>query len=73
MDNDDFRRGLPTNHKVFGDATAVLAGDALLTASFSLYLLMSKLPIFLKSAPFSTAFFETRTASLCEREAVLII
>ncbi len=35
MDNDDFRRGRPTNHKVFGEATAVLAGDALLTAAFS--------------------------------------
>ncbi len=34
MDNDDFRRGKPTNHKVFGEATAVLAGDALLTAAF---------------------------------------
>ena len=31
MDNDDFRRGKPTNHKVFGDAIATLAGDALLT------------------------------------------
>ena len=31
MDNDDFRRGKPSNHKVFGDANAVLAGDALLT------------------------------------------
>lgn len=31
MDNDDFRRGKPSNHKVFGEATAVLAGDALLT------------------------------------------
>ena len=35
MDNDDFRRGNPTNHKVFGEAVAVLAGDALLTAAFS--------------------------------------
>lgn len=34
MDNDDFRRGAPTNHKVFGEAIAVLAGDALLTAAF---------------------------------------
>ena len=34
MDNDDFRRGKPTNHKVFGDAIATLAGDALLTYSF---------------------------------------
>lgn len=31
MDNDDFRRGKPTNHKMFSEATAVLAGDALLT------------------------------------------
>jgi geranylgeranyl diphosphate synthase, type II len=36
MDNDDLRRGKPTNHKVFGDATAILAGDALLTHSFEL-------------------------------------
>lgn len=36
MDNDDFRRGKPTNHKVFGDAVAILAGDALLTQAFSL-------------------------------------
>lgn len=36
MDNDDFRRGQPTNHKVFGEATAILAGDALLTLSFEL-------------------------------------
>lgn len=34
MDNDDFRRGLPTNHKKFNEATALLAGDALLTESF---------------------------------------
>lgn len=35
MDNDDYRRGLLTNHKVYGEAMAVLAGDALLTAAFS--------------------------------------
>lgn len=34
MDDDDLRRGRPTNHKVYGQATAVLAGDALLTAAF---------------------------------------
>jgi geranylgeranyl diphosphate synthase, type II len=34
MDNDDLRRGKPTNHKVFGEAIAILAGDALLTYSF---------------------------------------
>lgn len=34
MDNDDLRRGRPTNHVVYGEATAILAGDALLTAAF---------------------------------------
>jgi len=36
MDNDDLRRNKPTNHKVFGEATAILAGDALLTDAFSI-------------------------------------
>ncbi len=36
MDNDDFRRGKPTCHKVFGENIAILAGDALLTEAFSL-------------------------------------
>ena len=34
MDNDDLRRGKPTSHKVFGEAMAILAGDALLTLAF---------------------------------------
>jgi len=34
MDDDDFRRGKPTNHKVYGEAMAILAGDALLTHAF---------------------------------------
>ena len=34
MDDDDLRRGKPTNHKIYGEATAVLAGDGLLTAAF---------------------------------------
>lgn len=34
MDNDDFRRGRPTNHKIYGEALAILAGDALLTDAF---------------------------------------
>ncbi|MFZ5688163.1 MAG: polyprenyl synthetase family protein [Bacillota bacterium] len=34
MDNDDYRRGKPTNHKVFGEAIAILAGDGLLTKAF---------------------------------------
>jgi geranylgeranyl diphosphate synthase type II len=36
MDDDDYRRGRPTNHKVFGEAIAILAGDALLTLAFRL-------------------------------------
>ncbi|UOE95930.1 polyprenyl synthetase family protein [Alkalihalobacillus sp. LMS39] len=36
MDDDDMRRGKPTNHKVYGEALAILAGDALLTYSFQL-------------------------------------
>lgn len=36
MDNDDYRRGKLTNHKVYGEAMAVLAGDALLTDAFSM-------------------------------------
>ena len=47
MDDDDFRRGNPTNHKVFGEAIAILAGDALLTGAFKL---MSD-PAFCASAP----------------------
>lgn len=44
MDDDDYRRGALTNHKVYGEAIAVLAGDALLTAAFS----------FLAKAPYSS-------------------
>jgi geranylgeranyl diphosphate synthase type II len=36
MDDDDLRRGKPTCHKTFGEATAILAGDALLTRAFQL-------------------------------------
>ena len=43
MDNDDFRRGRPTNHKVYGEAMAVLSGDALLTDAFYAAA-MAKLP-----------------------------
>lgn len=44
MDNDDFRRGKPSNHKVFGEATAVLAGDALLSFAPQLIIEKSDLP-----------------------------
>lgn len=42
LDNDDLRRGRPTSHKVFGEAMAILAGDALLTLSFEV---LSRLPL----------------------------
>ncbi len=51
MDNDDYRRGRPTNHKVYGEAMAILAGDALLTDAFTL----------IANAPFSA---ETRIAAV---------
>lgn len=41
MDDDDMRRGKPTNHKVFGEGMAILAGDALLTQAF---LVLARLP-----------------------------
>lgn len=41
MDNDDLRRGRPTNHKVFGEAVAILSGDALLTRAFEMVALRS--------------------------------
>lgn len=49
MDNDDLRRGKPTNHKVFGDGMAILAGDALLTEAF--YLLSGTKPSALSLQP----------------------
>ena len=42
MDNDDLRRGKPTSHKVFGEAIAILAGDALLTRAFHM---MAEVPV----------------------------
>src|ERR1700689_2724252 len=44
LDNDDFRRGVPTCHKVFGDAIAILAGDALLTLAFQVLAQMECTP-----------------------------
>lgn len=44
MDNDDFRRGKPTNHKVFGEGIAVLAGDALLTHAFDILCQAGEIP-----------------------------
>jgi geranylgeranyl diphosphate synthase type II len=44
MDDDDLRRGKPSNHKVFGEAVAILAGDALLTYAFELLAQSSMFP-----------------------------
>lgn len=48
LDNDDYRRGKLTNHKVFGDAMAILAGDALLTLAFQV---LAQLPMATPDAP----------------------
>ncbi len=45
MDNDDLRRGMPTNHKVHGEGMAILAGDALLTEAFMMVLGAGNLPV----------------------------
>lgn len=64
MDNDDYRRGVPTNHKVYGEAVAVLAGDALLTAAFS----------FLAKAPYcaDTRINAVRVLSECAGELGMV-
>ena len=59
MDNDDMRRGRPSCHKAYGEATALLAGDALLTAAFET----------LAGAPQATAGPEHRRCSVPERAA----
>lgn len=45
MDNDDLRRGKPTNHKVFGEAVAILAGDGLLTDAFNILSSIKKIDL----------------------------
>ena len=48
MDNDDLRRGKPTNHIVFGEALAILAGDALVTLAFGIIARLPNIPAELK-------------------------
>lgn len=53
MDNDDFRRGKPTNHKVFGEGFAILAGDALLNIAYEImlkYICKFNKPEYIKAA-----------------------
>jgi geranylgeranyl diphosphate synthase type II len=59
MDDDDFRRGKPTNHKVFGEGIAVLAGDALLTQAFEIAALDGDRPHY----PLQTIILELARAS----------
>lgn len=54
MDNDDLRRGKPTNHKVFGEATALLAGDGLLLDAITLIAQCEELPDVARLAAVST-------------------
>lgn len=64
MDDDDYRRGALTNHKVYGEAIAVLAGDALLTAAFS----------YLAKAPYiaETRIRAVETLSSCAGELGMV-
>ena len=62
MDNDDFRRGKPSNHKVFGEGMAVLAGDGLLTLAFEV---MSKAPQELDAAVRISMIKELAAAAGC--------
>ncbi len=62
MDNDDLRRGKPTNHKVFGEAMAILAGDALLTHAFHV---LSTLPRTLPGVPPAAALAMVEELSRC--------
>lgn len=64
MDDDDYRRGRLTNHKVYGEAIAVLAGDALLTAAFS----------YIAKAPYSaeTRIRAVETLSHCAGELGMV-
>jgi geranylgeranyl diphosphate synthase type II len=59
MDDDDLRRGRPTNHKVFGEGVAVLAGDALLTVAFEVLAQAKPAPRY----PLSTIISELAVAS----------
>lgn len=59
MDNDDFRRGKPTNHKVFGEGIAILAGDALLTQAFEIAALAKGWPRY----PHATLILELARAA----------
>jgi len=61
MDDDDFRRGRPTNHKVFGEAMAILAGDALLTHAFHL---LATLPERRPRVPAATALRIVKEVSM---------
>jgi geranylgeranyl diphosphate synthase, type II len=65
MDNDDLRRGKPTNHKVFGEAMAILAGDALLTEAFSMMTSMQNASFTLQNSSVVEVIREVSIASGC--------
>ena len=64
MDNDDYRRGKLTNHKVFGEGMAVLAGDALLTQAFEVAAQCARLAAVLASRDDSGAGARRRVAAI---------
>ncbi len=62
MDNDDYRRGRLTNHKVYGEAMAILAGDALLTAAFGQ---IANAPVLSNGAKLRAVSYLSRCAGEC--------
>lgn len=64
MDNDDFRRGKPTNHKVYGEAIAVLAGDALLNLAFETVLNPNNLNLLPAETVLSISYELSRAAGV---------
>lgn len=62
MDNDDYRRGKPSNHKVFGEAYALLAGDGLLTAAFERIAVWQKAGLYSAEVAVNAIFYLSQLA-----------
>ena len=70
MDNDNLRRGIPTNHKVFGESVAILAGDALLSTAFEIISDQVIHDFLAKSVHHENAKNDTSTKSHFEYKAI---
>jgi len=70
MDNDDLRRGKPTNHKVYGEGIAILAGDALLTDAFHIISNSKKLSTQIKSEIIRVLSFRAGSSGMISGQAM---